>query len=600
MPDQTTDPLAFLSNPALSSGMSLGAGATSGDQAGAETDAGGANYWDPPPSATPENSPGSNSVYVPKTPDYLSAWSAGLGAVQKMMKMAYTPDDSETVKRKPDIFPQTAPDSTTPSAEPGAATTAAAPAAGSGYYNTKEFLKHGQDFVTENDRIVGNAGTVGSYDKTGEVTVRGTEFGEVDNPSRGGYTEPGWNRGAWGDAIAGENTEGVALPASVLSKYGDWHQGHFGNDFNSKYDIVVTDPKSGKQVLAPLRDAGPGPKTGAGIDLLWGTRSKLGLPYNSSYSLKYSIVPKGSAKQQPGEEVDGHKPIHPTISLHDTDQDGVSLPHSVVKNSIGDFENDPEVMNDLLKGYYKVAVQDESGERSHLAPIVATYGSDMGGDALHLMPKTAQRLNTGGRAKVGYQIFDNSGYPVAIKGYHPDVLNRINWDDHIGPNRRIAGTGPGKRFSFQKYNVPTAEGGYLKPDGTTDLQLADADKAADQNLSSRIASASAEAGGKVLAMQSGGIVPPEDTMLEALFPPPQDLTKAPTATTPQLEGSYIPQMQQMQQMQEGGVVPKTPVLAGEAGSEKVILPSGKKTTVGKGGPEVVALPPGSLVIPHKA
>lgn len=49
---------------------------------------------------------------------------------------------------------------------------------------------------------------------------------------------------------------------------------------------------------------------------------------------------------------------------------------------------------------------------------------------------------------------------------------------------------------------------------------------------------------------------------------------------------------------QGGTASLTPALVGEAGSEKAILPSGKRITVGKTGPEVVALPPGTEVIPH--
>ena len=42
------------------------------------------------------------------------------------------------------------------------------------------------------------------------TTVTGTEFGEVDNPARGGYTEANWNIGAWGDDLTGWDNQGVA------------------------------------------------------------------------------------------------------------------------------------------------------------------------------------------------------------------------------------------------------------------------------------------------------------------------------------------------------------------------------------------------------
>jgi hypothetical protein len=129
------------------------------------------------------------------------------------------------------------------------------------------------------------------------IPVRATEFGENDNPARGGYTEPGWDKGAWGDSLRGFDNQGVALPASVLAQYGynSKTAATFGSTFNSKYEVQVIDPKTGKVAIAPLKDLGPGAKTGAGLDLLGGTRSALGLPYNSSHNLQYRIVPKGSA-----------------------------------------------------------------------------------------------------------------------------------------------------------------------------------------------------------------------------------------------------------------------------------------------------------------
>ena len=129
----------------------------------------------------------------------------------------------------------------------------------------------------------------------GLTTVRGTEFGQIDNPARGGYTEQGWNIGAWGGDIAETKTPFVALPTSVLSKYGNPSDSKFADDFNSKYDVQVTDPNTGKTVVATVRDKGPGAKTGAGIDMGWGTREQLGLQPGFSGNIGYRIVPKGSA-----------------------------------------------------------------------------------------------------------------------------------------------------------------------------------------------------------------------------------------------------------------------------------------------------------------
>jgi len=129
----------------------------------------------------------------------------------------------------------------------------------------------------------------------GLTTVRGTEFGEVDNPARGGYSEAGWNVGARGANLAGKDTEGIALPYAVLNKYGNTSDKDFISNFNSKYDVQVVDTKTGKVVSAPLVDYGPGAKTGAGIDMLWKTRESLGLPVNYSGNISYRVVPKGSA-----------------------------------------------------------------------------------------------------------------------------------------------------------------------------------------------------------------------------------------------------------------------------------------------------------------
>lgn len=128
------------------------------------------------------------------------------------------------------------------------------------------------------------------------IPVRATEFGEVDRPSRGGYTEPNWNVGAWGHSLEGFNNQGVALPSSVLAQYGynSKTAKTFGADFNSKYEVQVVDPKTGKVTVASLKDIGPGASTGAGLDMLGGTRSALGLPVNSSANLQYRVVPKGS------------------------------------------------------------------------------------------------------------------------------------------------------------------------------------------------------------------------------------------------------------------------------------------------------------------
>jgi hypothetical protein len=130
---------------------------------------------------------------------------------------------------------------------------------------------------------------------TGLTTVRGTEFGQIDNPARGGYTEANWNVGAWGADISDTKTPLVALPVKVLGQYGNPGDADFAKNFNSKYEVQVTDPATGKVVVAGLGDKGPGASTGAGLDMTWATREGLGLKPGFSGNMSYRVVPKGSA-----------------------------------------------------------------------------------------------------------------------------------------------------------------------------------------------------------------------------------------------------------------------------------------------------------------
>src|SRR4029077_17066731 len=101
----------------------------------------------------------------------------------------------------------------------------------------------------------------------GLTTVRGTEFGQVDHPARGGYTEANWDKGAWGANLVDTKTPMVALPDLVLKNYGSPKDRNFGSNFNSKYEVHMVDPKNGNVVRASLGDVGPAAKTGAGIDM---------------------------------------------------------------------------------------------------------------------------------------------------------------------------------------------------------------------------------------------------------------------------------------------------------------------------------------------
>jgi len=127
----------------------------------------------------------------------------------------------------------------------------------------------------------------------GFTDTTGTEFGEVDNPTYGGYTEPGWNKGAFGDSLTGWDNQGFALPTRVLKPYG-YGTKDFASNFNQNYEIQAYSPDTGKVVTGPLKDIGPAPGAKAGIDMLGGSRSALGLERNFSGSIQYRIVPKGT------------------------------------------------------------------------------------------------------------------------------------------------------------------------------------------------------------------------------------------------------------------------------------------------------------------
>jgi hypothetical protein len=127
----------------------------------------------------------------------------------------------------------------------------------------------------------------------GFVDTLGTEFGEVDNPEYGGYTEPGWNKGAFGHSLTGWENQGFALPTRVLKSYG-YGSKDFASNFNQNYEIQAYSPDTGKVVTGPLKDLGPAPGAKAGIDMLGGSRSALGLERNFSGPIQYRIVPKGT------------------------------------------------------------------------------------------------------------------------------------------------------------------------------------------------------------------------------------------------------------------------------------------------------------------
>jgi hypothetical protein len=172
-------------------------------------------------------------------------------------------------------------------------------------------------------------------DNTGFTPVIGSEFGEVDRPSRGGYTEAGWDRGAWGDDLTGNNNQGVALPPTLLAKYGYTGQKGFNQQFNSQYEVQVRNPQTGLVTTAPLKDLGPGKSTGAQIDLLAGTRGAVGLGSNFKGNVEMRVVPKGtgvaSGQTATGQTTDGQgsDDITGPIYIHPIDPTTLKQPSPV-------------------------------------------------------------------------------------------------------------------------------------------------------------------------------------------------------------------------------------------------------------------------------
>jgi hypothetical protein len=134
------------------------------------------------------------------------------------------------------------------------------------------------------------------------TTTNASEFGSVDNPATGGVGDPGtggsWDVGAWGADIGNPNTQGVALPASVLiSQFGSLAAA------NGQY-VQLTNPVTGATSVQPIVDVGPGAQgiaNGNGIDLLPATASQIGVNSGGQVSYKFvSGLPGGSIAQTIG------------------------------------------------------------------------------------------------------------------------------------------------------------------------------------------------------------------------------------------------------------------------------------------------------------
>jgi hypothetical protein len=283
------------------------------------------------------------------------------------------------------------------------------------------------------------------------------------------------------------------------------------------------------------------------------------------------------------------------FNAHNKDIEGASLPISVINESIGNYQKDPQVMAAIKRGDYKIAVTNQDGV-TKVVPLIDAGPADWTGNAIDLTYKTAHDLSTGGKAKVGYQLIGPDGQVMQVKGYHPGSINDTEWTKHINKTDKeeAAEEKPAPRQTAKTVTQPTQDqvAAYLKKnnmpwdatktryeDGSVVIPTPDGGDARftyDQVLNTP-------------AMQVGGVVPdtgsPDVGSIGVGIPTAQaELESGSTGVS---------------QMQEGGKVPaKTPVLVGEAGSEKAILPEGKKITVGTSGPEVTALPPGTKIIPH--
>lgn len=132
------------------------------------------------------------------------------------------------------------------------------------------------------------------------VITDASEFGAVDNPALGGYTEPNWNVGKWGADIASTEEQGIALPESVLRQYGNPNHPEFQKSFNQNYQVDLLNPQTGETAASdvPLKDFGPGRHTGKGIDLMYATARSMGFPVNEPGQVGFRITPRAEPVEQ--------------------------------------------------------------------------------------------------------------------------------------------------------------------------------------------------------------------------------------------------------------------------------------------------------------
>ncbi len=85
--------------------------------------------------------------------------------------------------------------------------------------------------------------------------------------------------GAWGDANKPTDYF-AAIPVGLEGGGNWWH--------NKK--LLVTNPKTGHQVVVPIQDKGPGARTGAAIDLSPVAKEALGVAFNDNINVKIAFA----------------------------------------------------------------------------------------------------------------------------------------------------------------------------------------------------------------------------------------------------------------------------------------------------------------------
>lgn len=119
---------------------------------------------------------------------------------------------------------------------------------------------------------------------TGPTTVFGLDVdGNIDTQDNG--------VGAWGADTRDPSLMGVSLPFKTLERW-------YGKDYNefiknNKPMIEVTNPKTGKTILAPIVDAGPAEWTGHELDLTFAAARELGSTGKDTMTFRPANIVKG-------------------------------------------------------------------------------------------------------------------------------------------------------------------------------------------------------------------------------------------------------------------------------------------------------------------